>query len=166
MKPKRIHAVAAMALFSAWTAGCGTPHPAKLAAPPRSTAPGTSPVIIAEAQLTPRDKSSVNASATLVVNRENQTLTVSVDAVHLAPNRRYGVKLIATSGAPGPSRALGTFQADVHGEAAYMAVVQQVTSIPASGWQVELTSGREILAGGDVHLVPMSSQLPASLPTN
>lgn len=166
MKPKRILAWASMVLLAACAVGCGTPHLAKPAAPPRSTVPSSSPVIIAEAQLNPRSKSAINASATLVVNRENQTLTVSVDAVHLAPNHRYGVKLIATPGAPGPSRALGTFQADAHVEAAYMAVVQQVTSIPVSGWQVELTSGSDVLAAGDVHLVPMSNQLPKSLPTN
>ncbi|AEJ44784.1 hypothetical protein [Alicyclobacillus acidocaldarius] len=166
MKPNRILAWTAMVLLAACAVGCGTPHIAKPAAPPPSTPPSSSPVIIAEAQLSPRSKDAINASATLVVNRENQTLTVSVDAVRLAPHRKYGVVLVAAPGAEGPSRWLGTFQADAHGEAAYMAVVQQVTSIPASGWQVELTSGSSVLAAGDVHLVPISNQLPKSLPTN
>ncbi|WP_067846854.1 hypothetical protein [Alicyclobacillus mali (ex Roth et al. 2021)] len=166
MKPKRIRALAAMVLIAAWTSGCGTQHGTKTATPPPSTARPSSPVIIAEAALKPRSKSAINASATLVVNRENQTLTVSVDAVHLTPHRKYDAVLVAAPGAEGPSRWLGTFQADARGEATYMTIVQHVTDIPASGWQMELTSGSNVLAAGDVHLVPMSNQLPKSLPTN
>ncbi len=166
MKPKRILASAAVMGWAAIAAGCGTPHPGHAASPPRSSAPSSSPVVIAEAQLHPRTDPGIQASATLVWNRENQTLTVSLDAAHLAPGRRYSVVLASESDATGPSQALGTVQADAHGEATWMTTVQQVAGIPSSGWQVELTYGSDVLASGGVHLVPMSGQVPKSLPTN
>ncbi|WP_062309745.1 hypothetical protein [Alicyclobacillus sendaiensis] len=164
MKPYRMMTWCTAALLAAWASGCGS-HPAVAPAAKRETAsPNSSPVVVAEVLLSPQGSLPVTGSATMLFNRQTETLTVSVNAAHLAPGERYELVLLAGPGAEAP-RALGAFQADARGNASSVTVVPQVTSLPSSGWRLEMASGRTVVAAGPVRVVPTGSQLPNSLPS-
>ncbi|WP_157068481.1 hypothetical protein [Alicyclobacillus sendaiensis] len=151
-----------VALLIFTVTGCSTSEQVHHHANGLSAASGSkasSPVTIAEAELKPHGAISVSASATLAVNRENQTLTVSVDAVHLAPNHRYAVFLVTDSDVSNKSqKLLGALKADEHGEATFMTIVKQISSIPATGWNLKLVEGGHVLASGPVHILVMNTK--------
>ncbi len=95
-------------------------------------------------------------SSALAVNKQNQTLTVSVDAVHLAPNHTYDVLLLTNSAAQWTSAIkLNSLKSDNHGEATAMTVISNISNIPNHSWNLGISSdvSTNLIASGKVHLL-------------
>lgn len=141
-------------------------------APPKSPTTNVKPkhvtashsfVSIAETNLHPTGKQALSVSATLVVNQQNQTLTVSVDAVHLTPNHTYNVYLLTNpAGAWSTAKKLNHLVANTSGEATSMTVVKGISELPDGTWRLGVANGAssaslQIIASGTAHLISSNS---------
>ncbi|SIS50262.1 hypothetical protein [Alicyclobacillus vulcanalis] len=164
MKAKRIRAWGIVSLIAFALTGCGQAQPVQPPLPLHAASGTSSPMVVAEVKLQPKGSSALDASATLLFNREDEALSVSLEATHLTPRGRYEVALLTAPGPSGGARTIGAFQANAQGGASYVTVVEQVQDVPTSGWRVELLTNGHVVAEGAAHVVPTAGQLPSSLP--
>lgn len=113
-----------------------------------------------QATFQPTHTGSQNASGTTDLSLSGRTLTVKLDVSGLAPRSDHEVHIHAGSCASqGPVLyPLTTLKADASGKATSTTTIQNVTSIPASGWYVNIhnstnlstQAGFDPIACGDV----------------
>lgn len=101
----------------------------------------------------------IDANATLALNNQLHSLTITVDAIHLTPKKSYHVYLRTTSNARLKEQKLNDLQADNVGEASSMTVIQHIMTIPPQGWRIDIvTSGTpsNTIASGKIHILTLS----------